>query len=234
MNYQVVKINNGDTIQIRTGVLQGIGAPGPTGPIGPQGVIGEQGTQGEVGPMGQISSFSSEVTVAGSTSLGSGTAAPITFGTTVRDDLALITSGTTFTAPSAMDLFFSLYIKFDLPGDAADGYRELQLRTGGSFATTQWAVNHNAVLGRVTYVNLTCTVKAASAQAFQIWGLHNDSLSVGVTEGRLAIYRVGSGPAGEAGPEGPTGPVGPAGPAGPTGPDGSASSGFAHYSDLLP
>lgn len=233
-NFEVVKVSSGETIQVRTGVLQGIGAQGPVGPIGPPGSMGEQGPQGEVGPMGQISSFSSEVTIGGSTALGSGTAAPISFDTNVRDDLGVITSATTFTAPEAMDLFFSVWVQFNLPADSADGYRQLELRTGSSFATAVWKVNCPAVVGVPTHLVMTTTVKAAAAQAFQIWGLHNDSLSVAAGAGRLDIYRVGSGPAGEAGPEGPTGPVGPAGPAGPAGPDGSASSGFATYADLLP
>jgi hypothetical protein len=233
-NFQVVKVASGETIQIRTGVLQGIGAQGPTGPIGPAGPVGDQGPQGDTGPMGQISSFSSELTIGGSTALGSGTPGPITFDTTVRDDLAVVTSGTTFTAPEGMDLFFSVWVRFNLPADSADGYRMLTLRTGASFSTIVHAVNVPAVVGIPTDVSFTTTFKAAEAQAFQIWGSHNDSLSVATGSGRLAIYRVGSGPAGEAGPEGPVGPVGPVGPAGPAGPDGSATTGFATYADLLP
>jgi hypothetical protein len=233
-NYQVIKVGSGETIQIRTGVLQGIGAQGPVGPIGPAGPVGDQGPQGETGPMGQISSFSSEVTIGGSTALGSGTAGPVAFDTITRDDLGVITSSTTFTAPEAMDLFFSVWVRFALPGDAADGYRQLELRTGSGFSTVLSAVTYPAALGVPTDINFTTTVKAATAQAFQIWGEHNDSLSVATSAGRLAVYRVGSGPAGEAGPEGPVGPVGPVGPAGPAGPDGSASSGFATYADLLP
>jgi hypothetical protein len=232
---QIVKIASGETIQIRTGVLQGIGAQGPVGPVGPQGIQGDQGPEGVIGPMGQISSFSSEVTVASpGTALGSGTAAPLSFATNVRDDLGVITSATTFTAPAAMDLFISVWVQFALPADAADGYRQLELRSGGSFATTLWAVNTIATLGVPTHLSFTTTVKAASGQAFQIWGKHNDSLSVAADQGRLDIYRVGSGPAGVAGPQGAVGPVGPAGPIGPAGPDGSAGSGFATYADLLP
>lgn len=234
MNYQVIKVASGETIQVRTGVLQGIGAQGPVGPTGPAGPTGDQGPQGETGPMGQISSFSSELTIGGATALGSGTPGPISFDTTVRDDLAVITSATTFTAPDNMDLFFSVWVQFGLPADAADGYRQLELRTGGSFATALWKVNCPATIGVPTQLVMTTTVKAAASQAFQIWGVHNDSLSVATSAGRLAIYRVGSGPAGEAGPEGPVGPVGPVGPAGPAGPDGSATTGFATYADLLP
>lgn len=233
-NYQVIKVASGETIQIRTGVLQGIGAQGPVGPIGPPGPQGDQGTQGDRGETGSIQSFSSECTIGGATALGSGTAAPISFDTNVRDDLAVVTSATTFTAPVAMDLFFSVWVQFGLPADAADGYRQLELRTGGSFATAIWKVNTIATVGVPTQLVMTGTVKASAGQAFQIWGVHNDSLSVAASAGRLDIYRVGSGPAGEQGPEGPVGDVGPAGPPGVAGPDGSASSGFAHYSDLLP
>lgn len=230
---QIVKIASGETIQIRTGVLQGIGAQGPVGPAGPQGIQGDQGPQGVVGPTGQIASFSSEATIGTGTPLGSGTAGPLSFDTSVRDDLGVITSATTFTAPTAMDLFFSCWVQFNLPADAADGYRQLELRSGGSFATTLWAVNTIATVGVPTMLTFTTTVKATAGQAFQIWGKHNDSLSVSTGAGRLDIYRVGSGPQGAQGPVGPIGPVGPAGAVGPAGPAGSASGGFAHYSDLL-
>lgn len=233
-NYEVIKVQSGESIQIRTGVIQGIGAQGPVGPIGPAGPTGDQGPQGEVGPMGTINSFSSEVTIGGSTALGSGTPGPIAFDTITRDDLAVVTSSTTFTAPGNMDLFFSVWVQFNLPADPADGYRQLTLRTGSGFSTILSAVTYPAAVGVPTNINFTTTYKAAASQAFQIWGSHNDSLSVATGAGRLAIYRVGSGPAGEPGPEGPVGPVGPVGPAGPAGPDGSASSGFATYADLLP
>jgi hypothetical protein len=231
MNYQVVKVSSGETIQIRTGVLQGIGAQGPVGPTGPQGQIGEQGPQGEVGPAGEISSFSSEATIATPTAVAADTPTLVGFDSTVRDDLAVITSSTTFTAPVAMDLFFSIWVSFALPADAGDAFRKIQLKSGSTVLASVSGPSNPDV---TTDLNLTTTVKATAAQAFQLWATHSDNLSVAVSAGRIAIYRVGSGPQGVAGPTGATGPVGPAGPAGPEGPAGDANSGFDTFADLLP
>lgn len=229
---QIVKIASGETIQIRTGVLQGIGAQGPVGPFGPQGPPGDQGPQGIQGEMGQIASFSSELRVQSpGTALGADTEGAIAFAITDRDDLGVVTSSTLFTAPAAMDLFFSVWVRFDLPADPGDAYRRIELRTGATVLAAMSVIANPDVS---TDLCLTTTYKAAQGQTFQFWGKHSDSVSVAVGAGRLAIYRVGSGPAGVAGPQGAVGPVGPAGPIGPEGPDGSATSGFASFDDLLP
>lgn len=226
---QVVKVASGETIQIRTGVLQGIGAQGPVGPVGPQGADGPQGPEGVQGETGAIQSFSSEATIGAATSLGANVEGLITFDTAVRDDLAVITSGTTFTAPEAMDLFFSIWVSFAVPADPGDSYRQIELRQG---ATVIARASCPANVDTPTDLSITTTFKASEDMAFQLWGKHSDTLSVAVSQGRIAIYRVGSGPQGVAGPEGPVGPVGPVGPPGPEGPDGSATSGFDTYEDL--
>lgn len=231
MNYQVVKVSSGETIQIRTGVLQGIGAQGPVGPTGPQGQIGEQGPQGEVGPQGAIESFSSEASITTPVAVAADTPTLVAFDTAIRDDLGIVTSATTFTAPEAMDLFFSIWVSFSLPADAGDAYRRIQLKQGSTVICSVSGPSNPDV---PTDLNMTTTFKATEGQAFQVWASHSDNLSVAVGSGRIAIYRVGSGPQGVAGPQGATGPVGPAGPAGPEGPAGDANSGFDTFADLLP
>lgn len=226
---QVVKVASGETIQIRTGVLQGIGAQGPVGPIGPQGPLGDQGPQGDQGPMGQIAAFSSEATIGAATPLGPDVEGLISFAAISRDDLAVITSATTWTAPGPMDLFFSIWVSFALGADAGDSYRQIELRTG---ATVIARASCPANLDTPTDLSITTTYRAAQGMAFQLWGKHSDTVSVGVAQGRVAIYRVGSGPQGIAGPPGGVGPIGPQGIPGPAGPDGSATSGFNTFEDL--
>ena len=234
MTTQVVKVASGETISVRTGVLQGIGAQGPTGPVGPQGIQGIQGEQGEVGPMGQIDQLNSEVEVNSTTSVGADTDTLVSFASTIRDELGLVTSSTTFTAPSTMDLFFMCWISFSLPADSPDTFRRVRLITNQpSAGTILSSTTVPAAIEMPTDLTFCTTTRAIGGQTFNIQVRHSDTLSVGISSGRLAIYRIGSGPQGIQGPIGNTGPVGPAGPTGPTGPTGSAGSGFATYADLL-
>ena len=59
----VVRLVNGGTIQVKTGVLQGVGPQGPRGYVGPQGPQGEQGPVGEQGQIGQILQQATRTTV---------------------------------------------------------------------------------------------------------------------------------------------------------------------------
>lgn len=226
---QVIKVASGETIQVRTGVLQGIGAQGPVGPIGPQGQQGDQGPQGIQGIMGQISSFSTEVSISASTPLGPDVEGLVTFATTARDDLGVVTSGTTWTAPAPMDLFFSVWVSFALGADPGDEYRQIELRSG---ATVIARDSRPANITTSTDLHITTTYKAAQGQAFQLWAKHSDTVSVAVSQGRMAIYRVGSGPQGVAGPTGGVGPVGPMGPKGDQGIPGNSTSGVTTYEAL--
>lgn len=234
MTSQVVKIASGETVSVRTGVLQGIGAQGPTGPVGPQGLQGIQGETGPVGPMGQIDQSSTEIVASTTTSVGADTDTLVSFTTTTRDELAMVTSSTTFTAPSTMDLWFSGWVQFGMPGDAPDTFRRVRIITNQpSAGTILTSVTLPACIEFPTDIVFSTTTRAIGGQTFNIQVRHSDTLSVGITAGRLSIYRVGSGPQGIQGPIGNTGPVGPAGPTGPTGATGSAGSGFATYADLL-
>ena len=226
-----IKLGNGGVIEVRTGVLQGVGPTGPRGLVGLTGPDGPQGPQGETGPPGAITQYYSRGAVTSTTSLATNTDTLIPFNNVTYDDLDVFTSTTNITIGEDGDYMFSVWVRFDLPANAGDSIRSiwLQSSTGGVLARNSCP----AVTDEATYVAVTWVERCATGDVINVYGRHSDDLSVGVSSGAISICRVGSGPAGAQGDVGAQGPVGPAGPAGPTGPDGNASSGFATYADLL-
>lgn len=228
----VVRLVSGGTIQVRTGVLQGIGPQGPRGQVGPEGPEGPQGPLGETGPMGQILQLQARTAVSGTTTVNAATDTTVSFGSVAYDDLSCFTSSTNITLADVGDYLFSVYVKFNLGSNAGNGIRDLWVvsTTQGTIARTTQVADGTAA----TYVNLTYPVRTAiSNEVFNVKVRSGDDVSVTITEGALTVTRIGSGPAGPQGPTGPTGPVGATGATGPTGPAGSAGSGFATYADLL-
>lgn len=228
----VVRLLNGGTIQVRTGVLQGIGPQGPRGLTGPPGQQGEQGPTGEVGPIGQILQVQMLANVSSTITVNADTDTLVSFGTVVYDDLIAHQSSTNMRLIDIGDYLISCYLKFDLPADAGDGARDIwfQSTTNGTIART----SYQAISDAPTYVSLAFPHRTTvSNEIINVYVRSGDNLSAGVSAGALTITRVGSGPVGAQGPAGPTGAVGATGPTGPQGPDGNASSGFATYADLL-
>src|SRR4051812_37067117 len=99
----VIRLVNGGTIQVRTGVLAGIGPSGPRGLIGETGPDGPQGPVGETGAMGQILQVQTKAVVSGTTTLNPDTDTLIAFGSVSYDDLSAATSSTNFTLHDAAD-----------------------------------------------------------------------------------------------------------------------------------
>jgi hypothetical protein len=229
----VVRLLNGGVVQVRTGVLQGIGPVGPRGLQGLAGPEGIQGPQGETGPIGQILQYMSKATISANQSLATNSDTLISFGTVSYDDLGIFTSGTNFTIPEDGDYLISAWVRFDMPADAGDSRRSLMLSTTNEGGYLAYA-STPALTDEPTFVNLTWPHRASAGHVLNLYARHSDNLSVGVSAGSISIVRVGSGPKGDTGETGAQGPVGPTGPQGPEGPAGSASSGFATYADLLP
>ena len=213
-----IRLVNGGAIQVRTGVLAGVGPQGPRGPAGPPGPDGPQGPVGETGPMGQILNVQTMSSVSGNVAIAANTDALVAFGTVRYDDIGAATSSTTYTLANAGDYFCSVWLGFDniaskdlwvissLAGTVVRG------TFAGGFATFAYPVRANA--------GETLRVYARSATAQN------------VTQGAITISRIGSGAQGPVGPAGPQGPVGPTGPQGPAGPTGSAGAGYTTYDAL--
>lgn len=227
-----VRMVNGGTIQVRTGVLQGIGPQGPRGIEGPAGPQGDQGPLGEVGPMGQILQYGSRARVSSTTSLGPDTDVNVAFATVDYDDNSCIASSTNLTFNTTGDYLLSVYLRFDLGSDSVgDGHRSVWFNS-----TTNGVIARNGVIAvadEATYISLSHPWRVTVAgETINIKARSGDNVSVGVSAGAISVVRVGSGPKGDIGAAGPTGPIGPQGVPGAQGPAGNASSGFLRYDDL--
>jgi hypothetical protein len=229
----VVRLLNGGVVQVRTGVLQGIGPVGPRGVAGETGPEGIQGPEGPTGPMGQILQYMSKATVSASQSLTTNTDTLLAFGSVNYDDLSIFASSTNFTIPENGDYMFTAWVRFDLPANAGDSTRTLMLKSNLTSGYLAYA-STPAVTDEATYGHISWPHRAVAGEVLNLYGRHSDDLSVGVSAGAISIVRIGSGPKGDTGETGAQGPSGPVGPQGPAGPNGSASSGFATYADLLP
>ena len=227
----VVRLISGGTIQVRTGVLAGVGPQGPRGQIGPQGPDGPQGPQGEPGPQGQILQVMARANVSVSQAILPATPTLVSFGTVAYDDMSCFTSATNITLNEAGDYLISAWVTFGVGGNPADGARTISIvsTTNGVLASqTLPAVNADQALSiafphRVTQAGEIINIRVTST----------DDVQVSVTGGSVALNRVGSGPRGLPGPQGEPGPTGATGDPGPAGPPGNANSGFATYGDLV-
>jgi hypothetical protein len=224
----VVRLVNGGTIQVKTGVLQGVGPQGPRGYVGPQGPQGEQGPVGEQGQIGQILQQATRTTVGSSNPIGANTDTMVTFGVTGGyDELNAIKSQTNVGFDAAGDYMLSVWLQLN---DAASGYRDIWFQTGSTIIARS---SRSATAGSACYVDLTHTYRAAVNDIVSVFVRSSAATAVAIG-GSWTITRVGSGPPGIQGIQGIQGLQGVKGDQGVAGPSGTANSGFTKYSDLLP
>jgi hypothetical protein len=225
-----VRLINGGAIQVRTGILQGVGPQGPTGPVGPSGPMGPQGPLGPVGPPGAITEVSSKVTVASPQSITADTDTTVAFGNVVFDDMSAASSSVNFTLHETGDYLINTWVKFEKPSNDGDGLRALWVLsdTNGILARAQYP----AVADDDTYVHLSTVHRSTvTDEVLHVLCRSGDDLAVSLAAGALTFTRTGSGPIGLTGPAGPAGPVGPAGPTGPQGPAGTPGT-YTTYSGI--
>jgi len=223
----VIRLVNGGSIQVRTGVMQGIGPQGPRGVAGPQGSDGPQGIQGDAGPMGQILQRQGHATIASNNPLGANTDTLISWGSVDYDtDLGCFGPGNSnITLVAAGDYMLSAWLRFDA---AAAAKREIWFMVGATLIARKSVIADTGIF----YVDLSHPYRATAGDIVNVYA--RTTTATGVSLGSMAVTRMGSGPPGIQGPTGPQGATGATGAAGPTGPAGSASSGFATYALLLP
>lgn len=219
----VVKLVNGGAIQVRTGVIQGIGPIGPQGAVGPPGPQGDQGPVGETGPMGQIQDVQSRTVVNTTNALAVSTDTVIAFGSITYDDPGWL-SFSNMTLKDTGNYLLSVYLGF---GDAAAGIREVwfQSALSGLIART----TRSAVAGQVWWVELTAPWHSPGSEVVNVMARSTQALNVAA--GALTISRIGSGPTGDVGPVGPQGAVGATGATGATGPAGAPGA-YPSYNAL--
>lgn len=226
----VLRLSSGDVIQIREGVLEGIGPQGPTGPSGPQGLTGPVGAQGIPGPMGQIDDFFTYAhNIGNAQSIGTGVVTTVSFPTVVYDEPSLVASLTNLAIPVGLwHVLFS--VVFAKPSSSnASGWRRIGLQYNGSESA---AGTINSIPDIDSQLNLHTFVKATSA-GLTLTGTvsHSDVVSLAATV-KIYCTRVGPGAQGVAGPQGSTGVAGPVGPTGPQGPAGALVTNTTTYASI--
>lgn len=221
--FQVIRLASGDTVQVRSGVLQGLGPQGSQGPQGTRGVQGESGPQGEKGDIGFLDAFRCYATINSSQSIGISTPTNVNFTNSV-DDLGLQKSVTNFTPDDEMDLKVSGFVRFNSVADGGTGWRQLQILNG---TTVLYEDQRPAVYSGNTSIGFSCSIHLLGGETARISVQHNDNEAVAVGAGAVTFYRQGSGPRGLQGVQGNIGNTGATGPAGPAGPAGSAGTGYA-------
>jgi hypothetical protein len=224
----VVRLVNGGQIQVRTGVLQGIGPEGPRGVMGLQGIQGVQGIQGDPGPIGQILNRAALTRIAIPNTITAAVDTLVNWGSVLYDDfggsgasgVGFSTSNTGFTMAQAGDYQFSSWLRFD---DGPATAREIWFQVGSTLIARKSVM---AGSGAQFYIDLTFPYRAAAGETVSVYCRAGSNSNVGA--GAWGVVRTGSGP------QGPVGPPGPQGLQGQKGDDGDANSGFATYAEMLP
>jgi hypothetical protein len=227
MSTQIVRLANGDSIQVRTGVLRGSGPAGPPGPsngitIGTV-VTGDTAAatlSGDspaqtldlvlprstvAGPAGSVNDFLTSVSTSTNYILATNTDHTISFSTVSTDELAMLVNSTTFrpvTTGADRVLSFTVKVIFYNNGVAGSGYREGRVLLNGSTIIGEEVVEAVSLSTGRTALNMPVIHRFSAGDTFQVIAKHGGSSSVSVGSVLRAI-RVGAGPAGPQGPEGP-------------------------------
>jgi hypothetical protein len=226
----VTRLSSGDVIQVRDGVLQGIGPQGPTGPTGPQGETGPPGTQGVPGPMGQvIEHYAYAHNTGNELSMAAGVDTLISWPNVVTDQPSVLTSVSNIALPVGLWLV-QASANFRKPSSAnASGWRKLWLRYDGVTWETQ---AQNSIPDIDCEFSVRAVIGATAAgKIVQVFGRQSDAVSIAVAS-HVYVTRLGPGPAGAAGDSGDAGPPGPIGPTGPQGPAGSLISNTTTFASI--
>jgi len=218
MTNQVVRLVTGDSIEIRTGAIQGVGPQGNTGPQGPQGDTGPAGPigpTGATGPTGAVVDMGTIFTGAGQ-SIPDSTLTNVKWPTVVLGEIGTIDGSTEQITLPAGRYYIAVNVEFANPSGTAAGLRELRLLTPPS--TVYVGASTVAVNGRSTYLNTHTMVAVTTDTAIIVSVYQNQGGALSISNARLAISNIGPGIQGPVGPTGPQGPEGPAstvpGPAG--------------------
>lgn len=220
------RLSTGETVVIRTGVIQGIGPQGPVGPTGPQGSEGPQGPQGIPGPTGYVDESATEATGSGTVSHNSASIA--SFSNVVKDEASVYASATTLNL-YAGGWQGTAWVRFAKRASVnGTGSRRVEVLLGGNVVAGQTVA---AAPDVDTDVTVAFTVAPTSGANLQVRIFQSDGATLNYTS-RLWCSRIGAGVQGPEGPAGPQGPTGGVGPTGPAGPPGSLIDSDTTFADL--
>lgn len=228
MSSTVIRVVSGETLQIRTGVIQGIGPQGPTGPTGPPGPQGERGEQGPQGETGHVSQECTIVT-GGSQGVPANDTTLVSFDQVVYDDLSTQQSATNY-RPAEGNYYLSAHVRFQHTEGNPVGHRSVEILQGGQVV---WA-DMRPVLPNTNFIDVSVAggVRVNGDELIQVRAGSTDNSPVVIETARLWISPHGPGERGPQGPPGPLGPVGPTGIAGPIGPPGNPDGYGTTFADL--
>lgn len=228
MSTQIVRLANGDTIQVRTGVLKGSGPAGPPGPANsitvgtvvdgdaaaanisgnsPNQVLNLTLPRSTIqGPTGQISDFWTSVSSTAAASISPNVNTVLSFGTVNTDELSMIVNATTFrpvaVGGAARVLSFTVRVIFDNNNVTGSGFRRAWVIKNGTTIIGETNNNGVATANMASVVNVPVIERFTSGETFQVLASHSSGSAQLVT-GVLRAIRVGAGPAGPPGPDGP-------------------------------
>lgn len=218
MSAQIMRLRNGDTVQVRTGSVQGIGPEGPRGGVGPAGPQGETGPKGDPGPTGYVDE---SVTMCQATTLlqpvAPNTVTPVEFPLSMRDDLTLRATNGSFTLPAGV-YYVSANVRIRETEGGNEGNRALAVRVGND---VWWEELQPVADGQSQTLNVAGIVYTQREEQLTITIEHTDLQSQFIETARVALCRIGAGAQGPAGVAGERGPVGATGPRGPQGEPGT-------------
>jgi hypothetical protein len=227
MSTQVVRIANGDSIQVRTGVLRGSGPAGPPGPgndisIGTvtEGQAASATVTGDSpnqvlnlvlpasnvpGPMGQINDFLTDVFTTSNQTVSTATDTTISFGSQASDELGMVVSATSFrpVASGLPDkvLTFNVRATFLNNGQNGTGFRRVWVLLNNSIVIGEGQSPAVVDSTEKTVVNAPVVWRFTENDTFSVRVRHSQGANV-LTQCRLTGIRVGAGPAGPMGPPG--------------------------------
>lgn len=229
MSSQVVRVNNGQTVNVRTGVLRGAGPQGPVGPQGPAGPRGDEGPKGDTATIDDsIATLWSTTSVAVDNAqwydLALGTIA-------VDEDILGTATAPAFTVKDSGRYLVTVTVEFGPLTQAGEtGSRMCRIYSSDSAEIIK-VIIPGADAGNTLLV-FSDTLDLVSTTTYVLQGRSTDTSpdAIACTYRKVSLVRVGAGKPGPTGPQGPAGGQGIQGPAGPTG---SAGGGYTSNDALI-
>lgn len=231
----VTRLPNGGSVQVKSGILRGVG---PQGPLGPQGLTGPAGPIGPQGPAGVINDLQTFLTDSSAVPTGGGewTDVAILQPDGARNDLLVPTAdgyNIQFTQTGSyigvlVTRFEPAIIADDV--DTSTGTRAVRLvdLAGHQFGDAYCSLA--AATTEPTILIMPVVLSPDPSKSYKLQAMSDDTLGVNLTYRSLTIVRIGAGPAGSVGPRGPLGLTGAQGPQGATG---NAGTGYTSFDGVV-
>lgn len=233
----VVRMQNGDTVQVRTGVMQGAG---PQGPVGPAGPAGTPGPIGPVGPAGSFTALRTDLVASSSVAVAADHWYPASMDTAPTQNDCLVVpgpwDGLNLQWKVSGDFLVIVKGNFEPATGSGDtgtdvgGARRMRIVDASGVVLGNLQVKVAAAETGPTQIMMSDVVRPDASKKYHLEVEAADAVGITFDNRSITIIQVGAGPPG---PSGPTGPVGATGPQGPTGPTGSAGTGYSSHDALI-